>query len=118
MCLFWDANIHKKIGLENFVIQKMGVEFFRFSIIQIFCVLLQINFFRVQQQDSIRQNLDKFIRKYYKNRMIKGVIYTLALLLSLFLIITILEHFGYFGTVVRAVFFWCYLLVGVAVLTL
>ena len=70
----------------------------------------------MQRQDSIRQNLDRFIRKYYKNRMIKGIIYALALLLSLFLVMALLEHFGYFGTTVRAILFWCYLLASVCLL--
>ena len=70
----------------------------------------------MQRQDSIRQNLDQFIRKYYKNRMIKGIIYALALLLSLFLVMALLEHFGYFGTTVRAILFWCYLLSSVCLL--
>ena len=70
----------------------------------------------MQRQDSIRQNLDRFIRKYYKNRMIKGIIYALALLLSLFLVMALLEHFGYFGTTVRAILFWCYLLSSVCLL--
>ena len=48
--------------------------------------------------------------------MIKGLIYTLTLLLSLFLIGSVLEYFGYFGTIVRAAFFWCYLAVGGALL--
>lgn len=47
--------------------------------------------------------------------MIKGVLYTLALLLSLFLVMALLEHFGYFGTTVRAILFWCYLLFGVGI---
>ncbi|MBR3488732.1 MAG: hypothetical protein IKH33_05385 [Bacteroidales bacterium] len=70
----------------------------------------------MQRQDSIRQNLDQFIRKYYKNRMIKGIIYALALLLSLFLVMALLEHFGYYGTTVRAILFWCYLLASVCLL--
>ena len=70
----------------------------------------------MQRQDSIRQNLDRFIRKYYKNRMIKGIIYALALLLSLFLVMALLEHFDYFGTTVRAILFWCYLLASVCLL--
>ena len=48
--------------------------------------------------------------------MIKGIIYALALLLSLFLLIAVLEHFGYFGTVVRGILFWSYLIVGGGVL--
>ena len=49
--------------------------------------------------------------------MIKGLLYTLALLLSLFLILSLLEYFGYFGTAVRAVLFWFYLLAGVSILS-
>lgn len=48
--------------------------------------------------------------------MIKGIIYALTLLLSLFLIIALLEYFGYFGTVVRAILFWFYLLVSIGVI--
>lgn len=48
--------------------------------------------------------------------MIKGIIYALTLLLSLFLIISLLEYFGYFGTIVRAFLFWFYLLISVGVI--
>ena len=71
----------------------------------------------MQKKDSIRQNLDLFIRKYYKNRMIKGIIYALTLLLSLFFVMAVLEHFGYFGSLVRAILFWTYLLLGILLLT-
>ena len=70
----------------------------------------------MQNSNTILGSLDKFIRKYYKNRMIKGILYAVALLLSLFLIIVLLEHFGYFGTTVRAILFWFYLAVSLAVL--
>ena len=48
--------------------------------------------------------------------MIKGIIYSLALLLSLFLVVALLEYFGYFGTGVRAFLFWFYLVSAVAIL--
>ena len=48
--------------------------------------------------------------------MIRGIIYALALLLSLFIVIALLEHFGYFGTPIRAFLFWFYLVVGILVL--
>ena len=70
----------------------------------------------MKKQGTILESLDRFIRKYYKNRMIKGVIYSLALLLSLFLLITLLEYFGYFGSVVRAILFWLYLVIALFVL--
>ena len=65
---------------------------------------------------TILDNLNRFIRKYYKNRMIKGILYSLALLLSLFLIVALLEYFGYFGSVVRAILFWFYLIAAVVIL--
>lgn len=71
----------------------------------------------MQNKDTIIGSLDKFIRKYYKNKLIKGLLYAVTLLLSLFIIIALLEHFGYFGTWVRAILFWFYLLGGLAVLT-
>ena len=60
--------------------------------------------------NNIIDNLDRFIRKYYKNRLIKGTIYSVALLLSLFLIVVAIEHFGYFSTTIRTILFWFYLL--------
>ena len=48
--------------------------------------------------------------------MIKGVLYSLALLLSLFLAIAFLESFGWFGSIVRALLFWFYLVVAILVL--
>lgn len=47
--------------------------------------------------------------------MIKGIILALALLLSFFLVIVLLEHFGYFGTVVRAIFFWFYVIASLSI---
>lgn len=88
----------------------------KISAMYIFFRIFVSYLYRVKKQDTILGSLDVFIRKYYKNRMIKGILYALTLLLSLFLVIVILEYFGYFGTVVRAILFWFYLLVGLVVL--
>lgn len=48
--------------------------------------------------------------------MIQGIILALALLLSLFLLIVLLEYFGYFGTVVRAIFFWFYVISALGII--
>lgn len=48
--------------------------------------------------------------------MIKGILYALGLLLSLFIVIAVLEYFGYFSSLVRAILFWLYLFVGILVL--
>lgn len=73
-------------------------------------------FCTVEKKDTILGSLDRFIRKYYKNRMIKGALYALGLLLSLFLLMAVLEHFGYFSTAVRAFLFWFYIVAGAGVL--
>ncbi len=53
--------------------------------------------------------LDQFIRKYYINQLIRGVLYSTALILVLFLGITFLEHEFYFNTGVRKVLFFSFL---------
>ena len=50
--------------------------------------------------------LDTFIRKYYKNQLLKGVIYSLALLLGLFVVLTSLEYFAQFNQAGRTVLFY------------
>lgn len=60
-------------------------------------------------QDIILK-LDAFIRKYYKNQLLKGIIYSIALSLSLWLFISILEYFGNFSTAVRTVLFFSFAL--------
>ncbi len=52
------------------------------------------------------EKLDLFIRKYYKNRIIKGLLYSMALGVSLFLLIIFLEYLGRFSSGVRAFLFF------------
>ncbi|MBX3105537.1 MAG: hypothetical protein BWX95_00911 [Bacteroidetes bacterium ADurb.Bin141] len=62
------------------------------------------------------QKLDEFIRKYYRNQVIKGCIYATGISVAFFLFITIAEHFAWMSPVMRAVFFYLYLAVVIAVL--
>lgn len=50
--------------------------------------------------------LDAFIRKYYKDRLIRGALYSVGLLVLFFLLAALLEHVGHFGTGARTVLFW------------
>lgn len=50
--------------------------------------------------------LDQFIRRYYKNQIIRGIIYSVALLLLFFLVISLLEYLGHFGIMVRTILFY------------
>ncbi|MCD4681943.1 MAG: hypothetical protein K8R86_01560, partial [Bacteroidales bacterium] len=61
------------------------------------------------QYKILIQKLDVFIRKYYKNQLIKGGIYCLSLLIVFFLIANLLEYFGHFNTTTRTIIFYIYL---------
>ncbi|MBW6491467.1 MAG: DUF4175 family protein [Lentimicrobium sp.] len=60
--------------------------------------------------------LDAFIRKYYANRLIRGGLYSIALLGSFFLIFTLLESVAWFSSPVRTILFYTYLLSGLIIL--
>ena len=53
--------------------------------------------------------LDEFIRKYYKNQLIRGSLYALTGLVAVFLLVAILEYFGQFNSGIRAVLFYTYI---------
>jgi len=57
----------------------------------------------------IIEKIDKFIRKYYKNQLIKGAIYCLSLLAVFFLLADLLEYYGHFNSQARAIIFYSYL---------
>src|SRR4051812_14093440 len=54
------------------------------------------------------EKLDAFIRKYYKNQLLRGVIYTFTLCLAFYLLITSSEYFGHFSTTLRTVLFYLF----------
>ena len=54
------------------------------------------------------EKLDQFIRKYYMNSLIRGGLYSLALLLVLFLGLNFLEYHYYFKPGVRQTLFWSF----------
>ena len=58
--------------------------------------------------DLLIEKLDGFIRKYYKNRLLKGLIYSATLLCSFFLFVVLLEYFGEFDEIGRALLFYGY----------
>lgn len=60
--------------------------------------------------------LQEFIRKYYINRIIKGGIYFAALFLISFLLVTVFEYFGHFGTGTRTVLFYTFLAINLFIL--
>ncbi|ALJ01321.1 hypothetical protein DC20_08525 [Rufibacter tibetensis] len=62
--------------------------------------------------DTVLQQLQAFKRKFYLNLLIKGALLTLGLVLSSYLLITVLEYFFYFQPEVRAFLFFSFLAIS------
>jgi hypothetical protein len=59
---------------------------------------------------SIIEKLDEFIRKYYKNLLLRGLIYSIGLVLLFFISVTALEYYAHFNTLVRTVLFYSFVI--------
>ncbi|MBR9922948.1 MAG: DUF4175 domain-containing protein [Bacteroidetes bacterium] len=59
--------------------------------------------------DLLIQKLDQFTRKYYINQLIRGSLYTAALVLVLFLAFALAEHYFYFNPGVRKTLFYSFI---------
>lgn len=60
--------------------------------------------------DILLGKLDEFIRKYYKNQLIRGILYATGITLAFYLAVALLEYYGQFDTVVRTVLFYLFVL--------
>ena len=54
----------------------------------------------------IIQKLDEFIRKYYKNQLVKGLLYSVGLVLIFYIGLSTLEYYAEFNTTIRTVLFY------------
>ncbi len=70
----------------------------------------------VEYYNIILRKLDSFLRKYYKNLLIKGLLLSITFLLSYYLILGLLEFYSYFNPIVRAILFYSYLFFSTLVL--
>lgn len=70
----------------------------------------------MENYNILIQKLDEFIRKYYKNQLIRGALYSVTVGVAFFLSIVLLEHFGHFGTAVRTVMFYSFVAVNAVIL--
>ena len=59
-----------------------------------------------QADHIIIQKLDEFIRKYYKNQLIKGLLYSVGLVLLFYIGLSTLEYFAEFNTTIRTILFY------------
>ena len=66
----------------------------------------------MENRKNLYSKLDKFIRKYYLNQLVRGGILTLLSLLVLFIFISILEHYMNFDVMFRTFLFWTYIIIN------
>lgn len=59
------------------------------------------------------EKLDQFVRKYYINQLLKGSLYFIGLTGILFLAMSLLEHYYYFGTGTRKFLFYSFISISV-----
>jgi hypothetical protein len=61
------------------------------------------------QYNLLMDKLDAFIRTYYKNILLKGILLSLTFILGLFLIIVFVEYLAHFSTTIRALLFYFFI---------
>ncbi|MFH1295937.1 MAG: hypothetical protein ABIJ04_01520 [Bacteroidota bacterium] len=62
------------------------------------------------------RKLDRFIRKYYTNQIIRGILLTVGMLAGSYLLFVVLENVFRFDTIIRTILF--YLFLGIATTTI
>ena len=60
--------------------------------------------------------LNRFIRKYYANQLIKGSIYAFTILSLYFILISVLEHYSQFSILMRTILFWSFIIIVIIIL--
>ena len=68
------------------------------------------------RENELMQKLEAFISKYYKNLLLKGAIYFVGSSLLFFLFVSFVEYFGNFGTTIRTILFWSFVITTLFVL--
>ncbi len=58
------------------------------------------------------EKLDGFIRKFYINQLLRGALYTVGVVLGLFILLNVAEYYFYFSTGVRTGLLWGFLVLS------
>lgn len=59
--------------------------------------------------DRLIEQIDSFIRKFYKNQMIKGLLLFVGVLIPSYILVVSLEYLGRFSTPIRAILFFSFI---------
>lgn len=60
--------------------------------------------------DILISKLNKFIRRYYKNLIIKGTMFSFGLIVILFLLVNVFEYFSWSDTITRTIIFYLFVI--------
>ncbi|RKR80958.1 uncharacterized protein DUF4175 [Mucilaginibacter gracilis] len=69
----------------------------------------------VSNYDLLISKIDTFIRRYYLNKLLRGIIFLGAVLFSGFVVVTLSEYLGNFNTLLRSILFFGYILLNVTI---
>ncbi len=62
------------------------------------------------QNNILLDKLEVFIRKYYQNQLLRGLIWVVGGMFTAFLVTSLLEYFGHFNTTARTILFYTFAL--------
>ena len=65
-----------------------------------------------RKDNILFDKLNGFISKYYKNKILKGLIFLAATLLFFLLLFSVLEYFSRFNSSIRTLLFWLYIVIN------
>ena len=60
-------------------------------------------------QHLLLENIEKFYKRFYLNKLLKGGLIATGLVLSLFLLVGLAEYYGNFNSTIRFVLFYGFL---------
>ena len=65
-----------------------------------------------QHKKELFKKLNKFVKRFYANQLIKGGIYCLSVLTIFFIVFSIAEYFTKFDVGIRTFLFWTYIIIN------
>ncbi|GAB4286221.1 MAG: ATPase [Marinilabiliales bacterium] len=65
---------------------------------------------------TLINKLDDFIRKFYRNEIIKGIILSSSIILIAWTLIAILEYLGHYSILIRTIIFYTTLIISIAII--
>lgn len=83
----------------------------------LYCCILVVGRNEMSSFDRLIGQIDAFIRKYYKNQIVKGLILFIGILLFTYLSVVTLEYFGRFSSGVRGGMFFGFIAVNIYILS-